>query len=55
MREQAVAQAEKAYLEQLLRDERGKLSAVARRAGIGSRALYDRMRRYDLNKEDFKG
>jgi len=53
-REMLVAQFEKSYLSSLLRDTSGRIDETARRAGITTRALFDKMQRYDLKKEDFK-
>jgi DNA-binding NtrC family response regulator len=53
-RARVVEQFERAYLSALLRDARGRIGVTASRAGITSRSLYDKMRRYGLRKEDFK-
>ncbi len=45
---------EREYLVALLRQERGRVGEVARRAGISSRALFDKMRCHGLRKEDFR-
>ncbi len=45
---------EREYLTALLRQERGRVGEVARRAGISSRALFDKMRRHGLRKEEFR-
>lgn len=45
---------EREYFATLLRQERGRVGAVAKRAGISSRALFDKMRRHGLRKEDFR-
>ncbi|MEZ6004526.1 MAG: sigma-54 dependent transcriptional regulator [Planctomycetota bacterium] len=54
MREEAIRWAETAYLGAILAENRGHIAKTAKRAGIGTRALYDRMKRYDLRKEDYK-
>ncbi|MEQ8329841.1 MAG: sigma 54-interacting transcriptional regulator [Longimicrobiales bacterium] len=54
-RHQAVLAFEKIYLSRLLREERGRIGDVARRAGISERSLYDLMRRNGLDKADFRG
>jgi DNA-binding NtrC family response regulator len=54
VRDAAVARAEREYLRALLADTGGVLHETARRAGIGPRALYDRMKRYGLRQEDFQ-
>jgi DNA-binding NtrC family response regulator len=53
-REYLVVQFEKAYLCSLLKDSSGRIDETARRAGITTRALFDKMQRYALKKEDFK-
>ncbi|MBN1359906.1 MAG: sigma-54-dependent Fis family transcriptional regulator [Sedimentisphaerales bacterium] len=45
---------EREYLVRLLESTRGRVSETARRAGIGPRSLFDKMRRHGLRKEDFK-
>jgi DNA-binding NtrC family response regulator len=55
VRHSAVARAESAHLEALLRTTGGRIGETARRAGIDPRSLYTKMRRYGLRKEDFKG
>lgn len=54
MRDLAVRKAESAYLKALLEETSGHIAETAQRAGVSARALYDRMKRYDLRKEDFK-
>ncbi len=54
VRAQAIAAAERAFLEDLLRASGGHLASTAERAGIGPRALYDKMRRYGLHKEHYR-
>lgn len=54
IREAAAARAEKAYLGRVLREHQGRLSEVARQARIGTRSLYDKMRRHGLKKEDYR-
>jgi len=54
VREAAVRRAERAYLRALLREENGVLAEVSDRAGLSARALYAKMKRYDLKKEDFR-
>jgi len=42
------------YLKGLLRLTNGRVGETAKRAGIQSRSLYDKMRKYNLQKEDFR-
>jgi DNA-binding NtrC family response regulator len=53
-REEVIAAFESSYLAGLLQQTEGRVGATARRAGITTRALYDKMKRYGLKKEDFK-
>ena len=50
----AIEQCEKAYLSTLLRETNGRIGETAKRAGIETRSLYDKMKRYNLRKENFK-
>lgn len=45
---------EREYLTTLLQQSHGRVGEVARRAGISARALFDKMRRHGLRKEDFR-
>jgi DNA-binding NtrC family response regulator len=54
IRDRAVRRAESAYLRAQLEACGGRVAETAARAGLSTRALYDRLRRYDLRKEDFK-
>tara|TARA_R110002072_G_scaffold2288_15_gene18988 strand:+ start:1808 stop:3214 length:1407 start_codon:yes stop_codon:yes gene_type:complete len=53
-RRRVVDEFERAYLENLLKLTGGNLGEVSSRARINPRTLYDKMRRYDLRKEDFR-
>jgi DNA-binding NtrC family response regulator len=53
-RQQVVEDFERVYLEAVLAEARGRVGEAAAQAGITSRALYDKMRRYGLRKEDFR-
>jgi len=54
IKKQITDQFEKAYLAGLLTRNRGKIGASAEQAGITPRALYEKMKRHGLEKEDFK-
>ena len=54
VREAAIEQCERTYLAGLLRQTGGRIAETAKRAGIEPRSLYDKMKRYDLHKEEFK-
>lgn len=54
VRDDAVARAERAYLHDAMTRTGGSIKDTASLAGISTRALYDRLRRYDLRKEDYR-
>jgi len=45
---------ERSVIEATLREQKGEVGATAAALGISRRALYERMRKYDLNKEGFR-
>jgi len=45
---------ERAVIEAALRESGGEISATAQALGISRRALYERMKKYDLNKDAFR-
>ena len=45
---------EKDYLVRLLKATKGRIGDIAQRAGIDSRSVFDKMKEYDLKKEDFR-
>ena len=47
-------QTERLAIGAALREHSGEVSATARALGISRRALYERMKKYDLHKEDFR-
>jgi DNA-binding NtrC family response regulator len=53
-REKLLAEFERAYLTGLLESTGGRINETARRAGIRPRSLFDKMRRLELKKEDFR-
>lgn len=54
VREEAVRRVERAYLDAVLRKHHGRIKDASAQAGIGTRALHDKMKRYGLRKEDYK-
>jgi DNA-binding NtrC family response regulator len=54
VRAEALRRVERAYLEALLGQERGRVGATARRAGLSPRSLYQKMRAHGLRKRDFR-
>ena len=54
VRERLVAAGERAYLQAVLAAVGGRVGDAARRAGISPRALFEKMRRHGLRKEDFR-
>jgi DNA-binding NtrC family response regulator len=53
-RRQAIDSAERVYLKQILAQEKGKIKNTAAVAGISTRQLHKLMKKYGLNKEEFK-
>jgi DNA-binding NtrC family response regulator len=45
---------ERAVIEAALRENRGEVGATSATLGISRRALYERMKKYGLQKEDFR-
>jgi DNA-binding NtrC family response regulator len=54
VRDELIGRIERAYLAAQLRAAGGRVGDTARASGISSRALYEKMRRYGLRKEDFR-
>ncbi|MFQ5645573.1 MAG: sigma-54 interaction domain-containing protein [bacterium] len=54
VREQVVAELEKKYLGDLLKKCRGNIGKVAGIAEIDNKTLYEKMKRHNLRKEDYK-
>jgi len=54
VREAVVEELEKRYLQALLAETRGRVGETARRAGIDPRSVYNKMRRYGLDKTEFR-
>ena len=54
VREELLVAGERAYLEAVLRSCGGRVGEAAKRAGISSRALFEKMKRHGLRKEDFR-
>jgi DNA-binding NtrC family response regulator len=46
---------ERAVIEASLREHGGDVSATAAGLGVSRRALYDRMKKYGVNPQDFRG
>jgi len=55
VRRQVIEEAEMRYLTGLLRDTQGKVGDAATRAAMDPRSLYQKMKKYGLRKEDFRG
>jgi DNA-binding NtrC family response regulator len=53
-RNRMLTEFEREYLVAQLRAARGRVGETAKRAGITPRALFDKMKRHGLRKEDFK-
>jgi DNA-binding NtrC family response regulator len=54
VREAIVREGERAYLDALLREHQGRIGTTAHRAGISPRALFEKMRKHGLRKEDYR-
>lgn len=54
VRELVVRRTERAYLRAVLEKTGGHLGEAAKVVGVSARALYAKMKRYDLRKEDFR-
>ena len=52
--DQSLVQVERLYLESALTETKGKIGEAADLAGITSRSLYNKMKKYSLDKRDFK-
>jgi DNA-binding NtrC family response regulator len=55
VREQLLLAGERAFLIGILRATSGRIGVSARRAGMSERALFDKMKRHGLRKEDYRG
>ncbi len=53
-RRDIVEQFEKSYLISLLTSSNGRVGKAAKKAGIDSRTLFNKMKKHDLNKNDFR-
>ncbi|HSG27839.1 MAG TPA: sigma 54-interacting transcriptional regulator, partial [Candidatus Krumholzibacterium sp.] len=54
VRRHVVEQVERAYLDMVLKSTSGRVGEAARIAGIHQRGLYDKMRLYGLDKNDYR-
>ena len=54
LRREILEQLERAYLTVLLKSTGGRIDETAKRAGIQSRSLFDKMKHYGLKKEQFR-
>ncbi len=54
VREEVLAKTERAYLDSVLRAAGGVIQDTAKQAGISPRSLYDKMKRHDLDKDDYR-
>jgi DNA-binding NtrC family response regulator len=45
---------ERSVIEAALREHRGEINATCRALGISRRALYERMKKYGLQKESYR-
>jgi two-component system response regulator AtoC len=54
VRQLVVDRVEREYFAHLLRLSAGRIGETAKRAGMGSRSLFEKMKKHGLRKEDFK-
>ncbi|UCD77836.1 MAG: sigma-54-dependent Fis family transcriptional regulator [Desulfobacterales bacterium] len=54
LQKEIMEQVEKLYLKKVLKKARGRVGQAARIAGIHPRGLYNKMKQFELRKEDFK-
>jgi transcriptional regulator with PAS, ATPase and Fis domain len=54
-REEILEKYETAYLKAMLESTKGRIGRAAKLAGITPRSLFDKMKKYGLKKENFKG
>ncbi len=54
VRTSVVTRVEREYLIRTLRHTEGRIGAAARRSGLATRTLYNKLQRYRIRKEDFK-
>ncbi|MCL7486804.1 MAG: sigma-54 dependent transcriptional regulator [Desulfobulbaceae bacterium] len=54
VRDEIIDQVEKIYIQMILKETQGRIGKAAEKAGIHSRALYNKMKRLGIHKEDFK-
>ena len=53
-RKNVLGQFERSYLTSLLTSTKGRVGEAAKKAGIDTRSLYDKMKKYGLSKKDFR-
>jgi two-component system, NtrC family, response regulator AtoC len=54
IREQLTEMVERYYIQLVLRETGGRVGVAAEKAGIHPRGFFNKMKKYDLHKEDFK-
>ena len=52
--EMILEKVERLYIKMVLQESRGRMGEAARKSGIHSRSLYNKMKKLGLHKEDFK-
>ncbi len=55
VRREILEDAERRYLAALLEATRGRIGEAARRAGMAPRSLHEKMKKYGLRKESYRG
>jgi len=54
VRDSLLREGERIYLSNLLRQTGGRVGLTAKRAGLAERSLFEKMKRHELRKEDFR-
>jgi DNA-binding NtrC family response regulator len=54
VKREIIEQVERKYLKELLKKNRGNINQVARQAKIDNKTLYEKMKKFNYRKEDFK-
>jgi transcriptional regulator with PAS, ATPase and Fis domain len=54
VRREAIESVERQYLKELLAENKGRINATAKAAGVSTRQLHNLLTKYGINKKDFK-
>jgi two-component system response regulator HydG len=53
-KQQTVTRTERSFFESILKQHQGDIKKVAEQLGISSRAVYQKLKKYDLNLQNFR-